>query len=505
MAMKECDQSDTDQLWSVKHFKEGADFVRIFPPDNLDRCAHVTGSAAKPKIKLKPCADKQPRQRFLLDDGWIKAKMNLDMCVVPKKDGENKPITLRTCDKSDKRQKWIFTAASDDDDDDDDDDDTSDTSNFEQTDRIPPCGSDTVTKGHVEGFAVMGDAIAIGSTGKDSFLKGAVCIYNRSGSGWKQSATIFPPRVGGIQNFGHALAFIDEETIAISTEDDRDDGTTGAIYVFELSDGKWKELTKLTTNINCSRYGCFRSRITASSDYVVSPPLVFSRKGQNWKEWKEENELEYKNENVRGDAVIVDNKIYAGHGSFDLELPDGDTRYNNGGIVIFERSDLSWIASKFIKPVGLGTHREDNYWGGNFAIDGNIIITTAEEGHYATVLRRTGLEWAHEASLRPDAEADFGDGSQVAVHGNTIFISTPYGIRNGGDDGKDTGGLVFVLSRSGSSWKEVDRIFPKVTKEYDAFGWGVALSEDGSTLLVKDHCTLSDCDVSSVYVFEAKV
>ena len=285
--------------------------------------------------------------------------------------------------------------------------------------------------------------------------------------------------------FGRDIVLIDEQIVAITSET--------YVFVFELTDGRWKQVAKIPTE----GYDPYL-RLSASSDTIVAGPAVFDRTGPSWRDWKQTKILKHQNEEVAGDAIIDGDTLYVGHGNWDEEY-DGDTIWGNGGFVVFKREGDSWKKSKAYRPMGATVHKDDNNWGNTLAFDGDTLVTTGEESHYAYVLRRSGSEWKHEANLRvwPEEKADFGDGSDLALHNDTLFRSTPN--QNGGG----IGSAVYVMRRSGSSWEKVGQIVANPSKTFDGFGQRISLSEDGSTLAVTAQCRLSDCNDDAAYVFEA--
>src|SRR5262249_61793040 len=105
-----------------------------------------------------------------------------------------------------------------------------------------------------------------------------------------------------------------------------------------------------------------------------------------------------------------------------------------------------------------------------------------DAGGAAWVFRRSGSTWTQQAKLtgdHEDGQASFGSSVAVSADGSTVLVGGPF-------DGKDTEvGAVWVFTRSGGTWSQQG---PKLTgtgvPAFGAFGWSLALSGDGNTALV---------------------
>jgi hypothetical protein len=140
--------------------------------------------------------------------------------------------------------------------------------------------------------------------------------------------------------------------------------------------------------------------------------------------------------------------------------------------------------------LAVGALTED---GGTRGINGNQSDNSAASAGAVYVLTRTGVAWSQQAYVKSsniDAGDLFGysvalsrDGSVLAVgafdeDGSTRQV-------NGPDDNRANGsGAAYVFTRSGGMWAQQAYIKPSNIESQDAFGVDVALSDDGSTLLV---------------------
>jgi FG-GAP repeat len=163
-----------------------------------------------------------------------------------------------------------------------------------------------------------------------------------------------------------------------------------------------------------------------------------------------------------------------------LLASDGQAGDNLGGAVWYDTFNPP------IKPNYYATPGETA-----LSSDGNVGIVGAS-GHAigsklgagaAYVYARTGGKWAQVARLSagsPQAYAAFGWVVAISGDGTDALIGAPYT-----DVGKnvDQGTAYFFHQRSGK-WSLVGEVQGPTPAAYDAFGWSVAISRDGSTAII---------------------
>ncbi|HXE56806.1 MAG TPA: choice-of-anchor B family protein [Gemmatimonadales bacterium] len=92
-------------------------------------------------------------------------------------------------------------------------------------------------------LALRGDVAVVGSTRADS-LRGAVYVFRRSGTEWREEAKLRPDDVKPGTGFGASLAFDGERIVAAAQQAD---SNAGAVYVFQRdANGAWTQAQKLT-------------------------------------------------------------------------------------------------------------------------------------------------------------------------------------------------------------------------------------------------------------------
>jgi hypothetical protein len=308
------------------------------------------------------------------------------------------------------------------------------------------CGG--VQQGHTgRGVALSGDGttMAVGAPHEASgakgvngnqrdnsvFEAGAVYVYTRAGSGWAQQAYLKASNPQMSAGFGHFVAL-------------SDDGNTLAVSAYwESSNAK---------GINGNQQD--ESIPQAGAVYV------FTRQGTTWLQ-----EAYIKASNT-GEAGTADSFGEGDQFGFSLAMSgDGNT-------------------------LAAGALTED---GGTAGINGNQGDNSAASAGAIYVFTRTGRAWSQQAYVKSspiDAGDLFGyavalsrDGSVMAVgafdeDGSARQVNGPNDNRAGGS------GAAYVFTRTGGTWSQQAYIKPSNIETQDAFGVDVALSDDGTTLLV---------------------
>jgi hypothetical protein len=116
------------------------------------------------------------------------------------------------------------------------------------------------------------------------------------------------------------------------------------------------------------------------------------------------------------------------------------------------------------------------------AISGDSLIVGHEPRHAAYVFRRTGTVWTEEAKL----DVDFNTGNRfdrvVAISGDTVVVSSPYGGAGGA-------GAAYVFRRAGAAWTYRAKLVAadggvQSNENYSAGTFGASIALSGETLLV---------------------
>lgn len=199
---------------------------------------------------------------------------------------------------------------------------------------------------------------------------------------------------------------------------------------------------------------------------------------------------------------------------------DDDSLYNSGAVYVYVRSGDTWAQQGYIKASNAG---QSDTFGLSLALstDGNTLAVAAPwEASAATgvngdqnddslpqagavyVFTRDGQTWSQHAYLKAsntgrqgvgdDRDGDqFGFAIALSGDGNTLAAgavaedSSATGINGDqSDDSATSSGAVYVFSRVGSSWAQQAYIKGANTGQGDLFGYAVALSSNGASMVV---------------------
>ncbi len=127
-------------------------------------------------------------------------------------------------------------------------------------------------------------------------------------------------------------------------------------------------------------------------------------------------------------------------------------------------------------------------------IDGNQTDNSLTHAGAAYVFVRGSTSWTQQAYVKasnPDLGDVFGSAIALSGDGNTLAVGAPLedsaatGIDgNQADNTASDAGAVYVFARAGTTWSQQAYVKASNTAAGDQFGFAVALSADGSTLVV---------------------
>jgi hypothetical protein len=199
---------------------------------------------------------------------------------------------------------------------------------------------------------------------------------------------------------------------------------------------------------------------------------------------------------------------------------DDDSLYNSGAVYVYVRRGDAWTQQAYLKASNAGG---SDMFGLSLAIsrDGNTLAVAAPwEASAATgvngnqhddsipqagavyVFTRAGSTWSQQAYIKAsntgrkgvgdDIEGDqFGFSISLSGDGRTLAVgavsedSSATGINADQDnDAAASAGAVYVFARTGDAWAQQAYLKSSNHEAGDLFGYGVALSDNGSALAV---------------------
>ena len=199
---------------------------------------------------------------------------------------------------------------------------------------------------------------------------------------------------------------------------------------------------------------------------------------------------------------------------------DDNSLYNSGAVYVYVRRGDAWTQQAYIKASNAGG---SDMFGLSLAIsrDGNTLAVAAPwEASAATgvngdqnddsipqagavyVFTRSGSAWSQQAYIKAsntgrkgvgdDVEGDqFGFSISLSADGRTLAVgavsedSNATGVNGAQDnDAAASAGAVYLFARTGDAWVQQAYLKSGNNEAGDLFGYGVALSDNGSALAV---------------------
>ncbi len=353
---------------------------------------------------------------------------------------------------------------------------------------------------------------ALGENDNSLYEAGAVYVFERSGSGWAQTAMLKASNAedNGNLRFGISLA-VEQDTLVVGADMESSDASgqpwesqwSGAAYVFERESSGWVQKTMLKAN-NAASYDYFGASVGISgSSIIVGAPsktiagkdwagaaYVFTRSGSAW---IQRAYLQASNADAddRFGASVAISGDYAVVGAPGESGNRAGGQSNNsapgaGAAYVFLRTGSSWAQQAYLKASDALNY---STFGDAVAIDGDYLAVGAPgawidlgggasiSGHGAAyVFQRTASSWIQQARLQPGQHVARRAGSAVVLSGEYLVVGAP------GGGTFATAGAAQLYRRSGSTWTEALTLRPSNPDTGDDFGTSVALS--GETVIV---------------------
>ncbi len=374
-----------------------------------------------------------------------------------------------------------------------------------------------ITGSGESGNGWFGYSVALSSNGKTALIGGpydnsevgAAWVFTRSGSKWtQQGEKLTGGGETGAGMFGiHVALSANGNTALIGG--DHDNGQVGAAWVFTRSEGKWTQQGEKITGPGETGKGIFGESVALSADgntALIGAPndngteeslgaaWVFTRSEGIWSD--QSGKLRVTSEESK-DASFGWSVALSANGNTALigARWNGTPYYEHHGAAwVFVRSEGLWAqqGKKITPSDGEGT---ENEFGFSVALseDGNTALIGAPDdnnkyvGYHgaAWVFTRSGATWTQQgnkfAPYGEQGEAKFGWSVALSANGNTALIG------GWADSLKEkTSGAAWVFQRIGTTWLEEGGRYTAVEEKTGSFGFGVALSSEGSIALVGD-------------------
>lgn len=346
-----------------------------------------------------------------------------------------------------------------------------------------------------------GNTLAVGAVGENStstginsvpsgtaLYSGAVYVYARSATGWKQQAYLKASNTAEGAQFGAALTLNhDGNLLAVGSpgesssatgingnQNDHSIDNAGAVYLFARNGTTWTQ----QTYVKASNTG------TPDIGYQFGTALSLSSDGK---------------------TLAVGSASEANSGTGINGNQKDSSAQDAGAVYAFAYNGTNWAQQAYIKP--WNSTNGGALFGYAVGLSGNgdtLAVGTQNEdaGKGAVyVFNRNKGVWSQQTRLaQSNAEGDDQLGCSVAISddGNTIVSGACEedamlaGIQppNAGADDRSADastGAAYVFVRSDGRWSQQTYMKSFNTRINDQFGWALAISGDGNTIAVGSH------------------
>jgi hypothetical protein len=318
---------------------------------------------------------------------------------------------------------------------------------------------------------------------------GAAYILEQTDGRWRHVTKLAADDGDRQDRFGKAVALgEDTAVVAAVTDEDPNGSESGSAYVFERGDGEWRQVQKLTARNGdtLDRFGT-GLEIRGNRVLVGSPGhnpgngansgaiYVFERSDGAWERIEKLAPLVLDRADNFGHAVAFANETILGGAPGD-EDPNGR---ESGTVYVFDPSGSGWDRNGRIVPE---TGGKDHRFGAAVAADGNRAVVGAP--HHATddraggaayVFERAGEDWVQAARLvASDGDSDDRFGYSVAIAGDVVLVGAPHDE----DPNGMLSGSAYVFSPREGSWRQITKLSHRYGSPEDLFGWSVDLTPE---------------------------
>jgi cysteine-rich repeat protein len=351
-------------------------------------------------------------------------------------------------------------------------------------------GSTLAVGARIEGSAATG--IDGNQADNSAANAGAVYVFTRSNSVWRQQAYVKASNTNGGDLFGQSVALSgDGSTLAVGaygedsaatgvdgTQTDNSVGNAGAAYVFVRSGTTWAQQAyiKATNTDAGDNFGYALSLSSDGSTLAVSA-------------YAEDSAATGINGNQADNSAASAGAVYVYTRSGTTWSPQAYVKASNtnGGDQFGFPVTLSGDGS----TLAVAANQEDSAAVG---INGDQASNSASAAGAVYVFVRSGPTWVQQAYVKAsntDTGDQFGIGFALSANGSTLAVgalledSAATGINGSqNDNSAANSGAAYVFTRTGTTWSQRSYVKATNTGAGDQLGYTLALSGDGLTLAV---------------------
>jgi hypothetical protein len=325
-------------------------------------------------------------------------------------------------------------------------------------------------------LALLGSTLAVGASGRNDDA-GAIYVFEGTPGSWTQLATLVPQADDFL---GTQIAFADSDLLAAQPNARIDRDYRGRIDVFSDRTDTWtfnRSVVASADDTELFGYSVAVSNNTAlmtaparkTSDGSTGALEIYQRGTSDDWTWQAEFPR-IGSDDSHGTLALNGDTAVVG-----LPSQNFGANFSQGAAYVIQRvhstSGDSWTQQAALADLAGGTYDEMGY---AVAIDGDTAVIGAPRfngyGGLVYVYTRSGSTWSLQAKISPK-EGEIGDvfGAALALRGNILLVGAPRA--------DSSTGAAYIFERSGAAWTEKKRFTPSDTESYGGFGWTVALSQ----------------------------
>lgn len=349
-------------------------------------------------------------------------------------------------------------------------------------------GNTLVVGAHLEDSAATNiDGNSADNSAQDS---GAAYVFQRIGRTWEQQAYLKASNTEPSDQFGGTLAVsADGNLVAVGASGEDSNATglegdqlnneakeSGAVYLFRRTGAEWlrEAYVKASTVQTGDQFGYAIALAPDASTIAVGAPGEDSKATGI-------NGAQGDNSEKQSGAVFVFRR--AATWTQEAYLKASNTQHNDAfGTSVSISFDGNTLA--------VGAYGEDS---SDTGVNKNQNDNSAQQSGAAYVFRRLFTSWAQEAYLKA-SNTQLGDdfGFSVALSGDGKTLAVGAWSENSSSTGVDghqfnnnapDSGAIFFFRRSATTWAQDAYLKQSNTDSGDVFGYSLAISSDGNTLV----------------------
>ncbi|MCL4741524.1 MAG: hypothetical protein KJZ54_04900 [Phycisphaerales bacterium] len=339
--------------------------------------------------------------------------------------------------------------------------------------------------GDAFGFSVAtrGGALVVGSPTNDAAGNdcGATLVFERTGDGWVQRATLTASDAKPGDWLGHAVAVDGGVVVAGAPLADPAGSESGAAYLFAQVAGEWAQVARLVAS-DAAAGARFGYAVAAKDGVVVigayqadggrGAAYVFEEVGGVWEQTAR---LASPSASV---GSFFAQSLAAGDGVIAVgSMGDDSAGVDAGAVHVYVRGgDGGW---EFGATITAADATAGALFGASVALHDGVMAVGAMAGDSgpftgaACVFRENGAGWTQEARLAPPVPSPhLYFGRAVAVHGSTAAVGS---YRD--DTGATDAGAVLVYEEAGGAWTHAATLMAKSPDQGDWLGHAVSMDD----------------------------